>query len=209
MRGQFHRPSVGGRALPPPAIKTMRDLLYWQYAKIIAHSAGMGKRQWPFVMNRFKKLQSGTIAWDTIREYVKEREDLEHCLYCGRDADLTLDHLIPRVLGGPDDEKNAAWVCASCNTSKGIRRPYEHWTRLKGLRAAKYDVPRIAEGKYLKLLYELLGDAGLLELGTDDLRERVCPGCDLGQLCEEEGSSGKLSPLCLDGIAPMVLREAL
>ncbi len=60
--------------MPPPAIKTMRDLLLWQYAKIIADSAGMGKRNWRFVMNRFKKLQGGEIFWNEIREYVKEHE---------------------------------------------------------------------------------------------------------------------------------------
>ncbi len=29
--------------LPPPAVKTVRDLLFWQYAKIISNSAGEGK----------------------------------------------------------------------------------------------------------------------------------------------------------------------
>ncbi len=195
--------------MPPPAIRTLRDLLYWQYAKIIAESAGVGKRQWPFVMDRFKKLQQGTIAWDSIREYVKEREDMEHCLYCGTDADLTLDHLIPKALGGPDDEKNAAWVCASCNASKGVRRPYEHWARRGGLKAAKYEVPRIAEGKYLKLLYELLEDTDELDLGVGDLRQRVCPRCDLSSLCDQEGSAGRLSPLCLDGIATLILQSSV
>ena len=81
--------------MPPAAVRTLNDLMYWQYAKIIAESARMGKRQWPFVMDRFKKLRSGEIAWDSIREYVKEREDTRRCIYCERSADLTLDHLIP------------------------------------------------------------------------------------------------------------------
>jgi len=34
--------------MPPAAVRTMNDLMYWQYAKIIAESAGMGKRKWPF-----------------------------------------------------------------------------------------------------------------------------------------------------------------
>lgn len=45
--------------MPPPAIKYIRDLIYWQYAKIIADSAGMGKKNRGFVMSRFKKLQEG------------------------------------------------------------------------------------------------------------------------------------------------------
>lgn len=43
--------------MPPPAIKSVRDLTYWQYAKIIADSARVGKKNWGFVMERFKKLQ--------------------------------------------------------------------------------------------------------------------------------------------------------
>ena len=64
--------------------------MYWQCAKIIADSAGVGKRQWAFVMDRFKKFQSGEIASDSIREYVKEHNDVHRCLYCGRAGDLTL-----------------------------------------------------------------------------------------------------------------------
>ena len=194
--------------MPPAAVKTLRDLLYWQYAKIISGSAGMGKRQWPFIMERFGKLQTGEIAWDSIREYVKEREDRDHCIYCERRARLTLEHLLPKALNGPDDEKNLVWVCAGCNSSKGARRPYEYYTALGGLKAAKYEVPRIAEGKYLKLLYDMLEEADLLDVDVRGIRERFCPECDLGLVCRREDSVGKLSPLCLDGVATIALKAA-
>ena len=51
--------------MPPPAVKSIRDLIFWQYAKIISESAGAGKRQYGFVMDRFKKLVSGEISWST------------------------------------------------------------------------------------------------------------------------------------------------
>ena len=87
--------------MPPSAVKTIRDLIYWQYAKIISESAGYGKRQYGFVMNRFKSLQSGKISWSTsIREYIKEREKTDVCIYCGSKSDLTLDHILPRSRGG-------------------------------------------------------------------------------------------------------------
>jgi hypothetical protein len=38
------------------------------------------------------------------------------------------------------------------------------------------------------------------------MRLRFCPGCDLKETCIHEGSEGKLSPLCLDGIATIILR---
>lgn len=195
--------------MPPTAVRTLRDLLYWQYGKIISGSAGIGKQQYPFVMERFTKLKNGGIAWDTIREYVKEHEDSHECAYCGLVlSNLTLEHMFPKSLNGPQDEKNAVWACASCNASKGARRLYEYWTSEHGLRAAKYDVPRIAEGKYLKLLYDVLGGAGLLDMTERDLRSRFCARCDLGPLCREQDSVGKLSPLCLDGVATIALMAA-
>ncbi len=195
--------------MPPTAVRTLRDLLYWQYAKIIAGSAGVGKRQYPFIMERFTKLKNGGIAWDSIREYVKEHEDRTECAYCGLVApNLTLEHLFPRTLNGPQDEKNAVWVCPACNASKGGKRLYEYWARRGGMGAAKYEVPRIAEGKYLKLLYGVLEEADLLDVTETELPSRLCAECDLGPLCKEEGSVGKLSPLCLDGAATIALRAA-
>ena len=48
-----------GLGLPPHVVKTIQDLIFWQYAKIISESAGIGKNQYGFVMDRFKKLSSG------------------------------------------------------------------------------------------------------------------------------------------------------
>jgi len=109
--------------LPPRAVKTIQDLIFWQYAKIISQSAGYGKKQFGFVMNRFKKLTSGEINWSTsIREYVKEREKKDVCIYCGKKKDLTLEHILPRSRGGPDTTDNAVFVCKACNSSKGDKR---------------------------------------------------------------------------------------
>ena len=193
--------------MPPSAVRTLKDLLYWQYAKIISGSSGAGKRQYAFVMDRFSKLRSGEIAWDTIREYVKEREDTSHCIYCGESRTLTRDHILPRSVGGPQDEKNMAWVCSSCNSSKGHRGLYEYWTQRAGLQGAKYDAPRIAEGKYLKLLHEILGSGGYLTWTQKDLNGRVCPSCKLHPICVSQGSEGKMSPLCLDAVATLALRS--
>lgn len=189
--------------MPPPAIKSVRDLILWQYAKIIADSAGVGKKNWGFVMDRFKKLQQGEIFWNEIREYVKERENRDECIFCGGRASLTIDHLFPRSLGGPEDEKNVIWICKSCNSSKGARRLYELLAINKGLEAAKYDAPRIAEGKYLKLLYEVFKEKGVLDSTMSDMKAQVCPKCDMRALCAKEKSVEKLSPLCLDGMATL------
>lgn len=90
--------------MPPKAVRTVRDLIYWQYAKLIAESAGYGKtRNYGFIMDRFKQLKNGGIQWSgSIREYVKEREKPNECIYCGGKEALSTDHLIPKSRGGPD-----------------------------------------------------------------------------------------------------------
>lgn len=61
-------------------------------------------------------------------------------------------------------------------------------------------MPRIAEGKYLKLLYELHNDLKTLDINKDELKIKLCPKCDMGKLCKEEGKEGKLTVYCLEGI---------
>jgi len=176
--------------VPPTAVKSIRDLIYWQYAKIIAESAGAGKRNYGFVMNRFQKMVSGDISWSTsIREYVKERERSGECIYCGAKTELTLEHILPVSKGGPDSPDNAIWVCQHCNSSKGDRRLYE-WFGLD----QRYGIPRIAEGKYLKLLYSLHEDMNTLSI--EDVSQ-LCPRCDLMSKCPEKQ---KLSVYCLEGL---------
>ncbi len=192
--------------MPPTAVKTVRDLIYWQYSKIISESAGIGKHNYSFVMNRFRQLQQGDLYWNLIREYVTEKRD--ECIFCGARGQLTMDHLFPRALRGPEDEKNIVWVCTNCNASKGAKRLYQWWASKGGLKSAKYDVPRVAEGKYLKLLYETLDAKGLLDLDVNKLRADICPTCDLKGLCEAEESRGELSPLCLDGVATLCFNGA-
>jgi hypothetical protein len=52
----------------PAAVKTIRDQIFWQYAKLISKSAGL-EGQRAFQMSRFIQLRNGTIIWSsTIRE---------------------------------------------------------------------------------------------------------------------------------------------
>jgi hypothetical protein len=47
--------------MPPKAVKTIKDLIYWEYAKLISGSAGLGRKQYPFVMKKFMELKKGII----------------------------------------------------------------------------------------------------------------------------------------------------
>jgi 5-methylcytosine-specific restriction endonuclease McrA len=41
------------------------------------------------------------------------------CLRCGVAEDLTVDHVIPLSLGGPNPIDNVQVLCAACNSAKG------------------------------------------------------------------------------------------
>lgn len=178
--------------MPPSAVKSGRDLIFWQYVKIISQSSGFGKKNYGFIMSKYKELQSGKIHWSTsIREYLKEKEDPNRCIYCGTEGELTLEHILPRSKGGPDIPDNAIMVCKHCNSAKGGKRLFE-W---KGL-DAKDEHHRIAEGKYLKLLYHMHEEKGTLDVKDVTV---LCKQCDMGGLCERDNSVEKLSVYCLEG----------
>jgi 5-methylcytosine-specific restriction endonuclease McrA len=52
------------------------------------------------------------------------RRDNHTCQYCGRKSPhLTIDHVIPRHLGGPHTWENVVAACAPCNRRKGGALP--------------------------------------------------------------------------------------
>jgi len=125
LRGTFFATQIGGRTVRQPKSPTPLFQIYtppsniassccendwrsnfWQYAKIISESAVFGKRNWGCVTKKFLQLRDEEIFWNEIREYVKERETSDECIFCGSKAGLTIDHLLPRLYNGPNDEKN-------------------------------------------------------------------------------------------------------
>jgi hypothetical protein len=57
---------------------------------------------------------------DEVRSFVFER-DGHSCLRCGATEGLTLDHIHPWSIGGPDTADNLQVLCRPCNSSKGDR----------------------------------------------------------------------------------------
>ncbi len=50
------------------------------------------------------------------------KRDGNECVYCGAKKALTLDHIIPKSLGGKDSWENLVTACSSCNSKKGNRK---------------------------------------------------------------------------------------
>jgi len=176
--------------MPPSAVKTIKEVIFWQYAKIISASAGIGKQNYGMIMSTYKKLCVGEIIWSSsVREYLRERENNHICIYCGQEDKLTIEHIFPRSRGGEDITDNVVMVCKHCNSSKGNKGLYE-WLKL----SEKDNHHRIAEGKYLKYIYMLHEKSNTLDNTILDL----CP-CRLKQKCIEEGTEQKLSVYCVEG----------
>ncbi len=52
------------------------------------------------------------------------KRDGGRCQYCGRKTpDMTVDHVIPRQMGGQDTWENLVAACPECNNLKGQRLP--------------------------------------------------------------------------------------
>jgi 5-methylcytosine-specific restriction endonuclease McrA len=60
-----------------------------------------------------------TRQWRSIRERILRRDGFI-CQYCAQEAS-TVDHVIPRRLGGLDTDDNLVAACSKCNYSKGGR----------------------------------------------------------------------------------------
>lgn len=74
------------------------------------------------------------------------------CAYCGRDlrnapaAEVTLDHLLPRVYGGNNDATNLITACRACNSSRQEKPWIDYATggardRIEQLRHQPLNVP--------------------------------------------------------------------
>jgi hypothetical protein len=60
-----------------------------------------------------------TRHWRSIRSRILRRDQFI-CQYCNQEA-TTVDHVVPRRLGGLDNDENLVASCRRCNLSKGGR----------------------------------------------------------------------------------------
>ncbi len=52
------------------------------------------------------------------------KRDGHRCMYCGRsEGSMTVDHVIPKRMGGRDTWENLVCACTKCNNRKGDRTP--------------------------------------------------------------------------------------
>ncbi|MDH4209102.1 MAG: HNH endonuclease [Anaerolineae bacterium] len=152
---------------PPKSVDTVRRFIHWQYAVLIARSAGF-EGNYGFVVSRYKKLESGEMTWSSsVRDYERDMDKGQICVYCGSTTGLSTDHIVPTSRGGVDQRivapldssDNCVRARKSCNSGKGDRDVFE-WYGPE--RVA--DIPKLVLSKFLKLTYRLHETQGTLDL---------------------------------------------
>jgi hypothetical protein len=180
--------------MPPPYVRTIREEIFYEYAKLISRSAYKSLQR-SFITDRFKKLREGEISISgTMREWEREQDLPKECVFCCSTSDLTTDHLIPRSRGGDDSADNVVLACQPCNTSRGEKGVFE-WLGLK----EKDRLHRLVAGKYLKQLLTLHEQAGTIEVSKGQITV-LCEKCPLPKVFERCGKVKELTCFCLESI---------
>lgn len=168
--------------MPPKHVQTVRQLIYWQYAELIAKAAGF-ERNYGFITSRYKKLISGEMKWSSsLRDRLKELEKGKVCAYCGSTAGLSVDHIIPVSRGGIDPRitkllesaDNSVCACKKCNSSKGDKDVFEWYGHER-----VDEIPQLVLSKFLKLAYAVHEIQGTLDL-KDPNMDGILDIYDLG-----------------------------
>ncbi len=137
--------------MPPKHVKTIRELIYWEYAKLVSGSAVGDRKNYAFITYTYKRFKTNLIHPSLIlrenQRLVENASDL--CAYCNCHEDLEWEHIIPKSRGGPESIDNMVLCCKKCNCSKSDKDPFEWYGKEK-----RYEIPRLVLGKYLKLIYE-------------------------------------------------------
>jgi 5-methylcytosine-specific restriction endonuclease McrA len=78
----------------------------------------------------YDRLPRGQVKFNRRNIYAR---DGNKCQYCGKNFptnELSIDHVIPRSLGGTSVWENVVCACTKCNVKKGGRTPHEANMRL-------------------------------------------------------------------------------
>lgn len=81
--------------------------------------------------------------------------DAYTCQYCGtKSRDLTIDHVVPRWMGGPNTWDNLVACCRKCNLKKGDKTPQQARMQLRSQPRRPHFIPYISLPCYMKAIKE-------------------------------------------------------
>jgi hypothetical protein len=171
--------------MPDREILTLLDLVYYQFAKIMAQEelARPGfevarRTEHGRAKDLYHDLKAGRKLWpNVVGGNGSETETERRCAFCGRYDGVELHYLVPASLHINErcsscekiqSQANQAWACADCAGRKGRRGLYTFYRNLYPDESKFYHrIPRSVEKRYLKALHDCLNCAGVL--GAHDM----------------------------------------
>ena len=111
-----------------------------------------------------RRLVDGTMRMRSL--YDDERIKMtapQACYYCGDRDRLCVDHLIPKMRGGPDASDNLIWSCRRCNSSKGGR------DLLEWMVAKSCFPPILLLRRYIKIVARYCDERGYMDIELERL----------------------------------------
>ena len=153
--------------MPDREVRTLRDLIYYQYAKIVAKSAlgsDAKKQSYGFIKATFRQLRDDEKKWSEILREDRQLVEAERrCVYCGAENELQWEHIVPKSLlineRCPACDRiqgihNQIWACKTCNDRKWTKGLYHFFRELHPEAKSLSDtLPALLEKKYLKTIY--------------------------------------------------------
>ena len=157
----------------PKQPSTVREQIAFSYAELArAHVALKDSRlkytQLDHIIrdNLRRGLIDGTKSMRSLFDDERIKMKVQQaCYYCGDKQQLCVDHLIPKMRGGPDASDNLIWSCRSCNSSKGGKDLLE-WMNYKNIFP-----PILLLRRYTKIVARYCEEHELLDLMLDHLDE--------------------------------------
>lgn len=86
--------------------------------------------KFPSIIRLYRYVQIPYKKVNLSRQNIFKRDRMK-CVYCGSKEALTLDHVIPKSLGGRDTWDNLVTACQKCNSKKGNMTPEEAGMELR------------------------------------------------------------------------------
>lgn len=153
---------------------TIGEYFYWIYSNMsMAHVAlqcnHMVYERSDFMIRSrlYKGLCSGKMNIHSLYDDEKTKLNTHSCCYCGSLQKLSIDHLIPRKMGGTDCADNLIYCCKSCNSSKNKTDLIEWCLKNNNF------PPILILRRYLKLAYVYLSSDNILDLPFSELKNHT------------------------------------
>jgi hypothetical protein len=85
----------------------------------MAKAAGIDSFYRKFAITRWKAKKLGIGGTLTVEEWHSMLDEYNGCYFCGSQGRMTMEHMMPKSIGGGFTAQNIKPVCLPCNLARG------------------------------------------------------------------------------------------